>query len=501
MKRIVIFLLATIVSITLFAQTRREALLQYQANRQKALSEYTSNYRKACVEFMRKRWEAFNVEEPTALPERKEPAEPIRKRTADPVVEESANSDIADTTPAAPQPAESPKSDTTTPTVAATTPTIPTTTSTVPSTANANPVVNTSKGLKFAFYGTNCSVSFNSNHSINLLSLSESAVASAWQTLASGRFDKIYEESKAIKKQLGLNDWGYYLLVRTIADTCYGADSDKSILLQSFLLSEAGFKMRLARGDGRLRLLVSTDCQVYSRPYFKIGGGTFYLLDGKNKAARYEVCNFSIPGERPLSLKMNTLPTLTYRPVKLIRRFDKQQEIEINVLPNANLVSFLQDFPPCDWQIYASAQLSENTANSVLPALRKKIAGKTEREAAQILLSFIHNAFPYKADAQHFGTERTLFAEEVFAYKYSDCEDRSILFAQLVKRLLNLDVVLLHYPEHIATGVCFSGGAFGDSVQSNRKSYVVCDPTYVGADIGEAMPEYRNVSAKIVKID
>lgn len=55
------------------------------------------------------------------------------------------------------------------------------------------------------------------------------------------------------------------------------------------------------------------------------------------------------------------------------------------------------------------------------------MAGKGEREAAELLLHYLHRAFPYKTDEAQFGIERTLFAEEMYYYPYSDCEDRSIL--------------------------------------------------------------------------
>ena len=126
---------------------------------------------------------------------------------------------------------------------------------------------------------------------------------------------------------------------------------------------------------------------------------------------------------------------------------------------------------------------------------------KGEYDAANLLLHYLHRAFPYKTDEAQFGIERTLFAEEMYYYPYSDCEDRSILFARLVKDLLGLDVVLLYYPAHIAAAVCFKGEVKGDYMQIGAGRYVVCDPTYVGADVGDAMPDLKRVAAQVVKID
>ena len=116
-------------------------------------------------------------------------------------------------------------------------------------------------------------------------------------------------------------------------------------------------------------------------------------------------------------------------------------------------------------------------------------------------LHYLHRAFPYKTDEAQFGIERTLFAEEMYYYPYSDCEDRSILFARLVKDLLGLDVVLLYYPAHIAAAVCFKGEVKGDYMQLGNKRYVICDATYIGAGVGEAMPDLKRTPAQVVRID
>ena len=41
----------------------------------------------------------------------------------------------------------------------------------------------------------------------------------------------------------------------------------------------------------------------------------------------------------------------------------------------------------------------------------------------------------------------------------------------------------------------------GDYVQLDGRRYVVCDPTYIGADTGEAMPDLKRANARIIRID
>lgn len=99
-----------------------------------------------------------------------------------------------------------------------------------------------------------------------------------------------------------------------------------------------------------------------------------------------------------------------------------------------------------------------------------------------------------------FGVERSLFPDETFYYPYSDCEDRAILYSVLVRELLGLDVVLVHYPEHIATAVAFDEPVTGDYFEMDGRKFTVCDPTYINADIGMAMTQFKSTPATLIDL-
>lgn len=479
MRRIAAILLLLSVAAPLGAQNRREALLEYQSRRRQAYAQFRDNYREACTEFMRKRWEAFRTEAPVPLPERKEPDSPVCKRPDDTSLPKEVRipyGDIVDVPAREPSKPEGQE-------------------------PAAAPRIDASRPCRFTFYGTECSVTLKPSDRIRLASLQEGSVADAWERIAGGPYDGAAAECADLKKRLRLNDWGYYKLVWTLGDAFCGAGTDESVLVQSFLMAEAGYKVRLARGDGRLRLLLALDGQVYEHPYFRIDGQTFYLLDGAARAGSYNICNFCIPGERELSMSMPDPPLLAYAPAATAVRNDKKGGIRTEVTPNGNLLDFMEDYPPCYWDVYAATNLSDGICDLLLPPLRRATAGLGEREAADVLLKYMHRAFPYKTDKAQFGRERTLFAEEMFRFPYSDCEDRSILFAQLVRRVLSLKTVLLYYPNHIATAVCFGGPVAGNYVEIDGRRYTVCDPTYIGADVGEVMPGMEGLAARIIRID
>ena len=119
------------------------------------------------------------------------------------------------------------------------------------------------------------------------------------------------------------------------------------------------------------------------------------------------------------------------------------------------------------------------------------------------MLNFLQTAFAYKIDEQQFGREKYFFPEEVIGLPFSDCEDRSALFAWLVQHFIGYDVIGVLYNDHLATAVCFGDDAQleGKSVMFNGKRYMVCDPTYGNAAIGTVMPKFANAKYEIVKIN
>jgi hypothetical protein len=168
---------------------------------------------------------------------------------------------------------------------------------------------------------------------------------------------------------------------------------------------------------------------------------------------------------------------------------------------NQNAIRFFNTYPQTDLPVFFSGVVAAETERSLLAGLGPIIAGKSETEAVNILLRFVQTAFEYQTDDEQFGREKYFFAEEAIHFPFSDCEDRSVLFSYLVRRLTNLEVVGLLYPGHVATAVRFTGEVKGDKVMAGGKNFVVCDPTYINADIGMAMPQFKGVVPEIISVE
>ena len=474
-----------LLSVSVFAQSRTEALLRYQQRRTEALKQYQENRRAAYADYMRKRWEAYTVESPEELPMRVEPDEPVVKQPKDepsqvedlkPQEDKGAKEDKgelpggikSEITIPVPEKIEEPKEVVTTPPAK-------------------------SDGMRFNFYGAECEVAFNKKNRFTLRSIDENSVADAWLQMDNAAYDALIADSKSIKSRLELNDWGYNLLVKQVAEEICGKESNEAVVLRAYLLGESGYKMRLARGNDRLWLLVASQQQIYGRPFISVGGEKFYIFDTMPANMGLNVCNKSIDAEQALNFKMPVPPALPYVKGKSFARNNPRNGDVLNVVPNANLTAFYSQYPQCDWAIFAETSFSEMVYLQLLGPLQKMVANKGEKDALQSILTMIQYSFPYKNDAQQFGRERTFFADEMFAYMYSDCEDRSILFCRIVKDILNLDAVLLYYPEHIAAAVHLHESVEGDSVMFGNKRYMLCDPTYTGGDVGEVNHEFKGM--------
>lgn len=357
-------------------------------------------------------------------------------------------------------------------------------------------------GIQFSFYGEECVVNASLKNSLRLRGIAEKDIADGWETLARSQYQTLIEDCLAVKAECGLNDYGYLLLTRKVAaELCGGRVGNDSALLQMFILCQSGYKAKVARVGNQLELFYASDDMIYSVSYITLSGVKYYKLNassGRNEAIYTYNKDFA-NSRNTVSMSIASPQLFAGNVKKKSLQAKAYPAAKVDSQVSSDLISFYKDYPQCDFSVYAGAPVSDEIQMTVLPPLRTAIQGKKQSEAANILINFVQTAFEYQTDDDQFGYEKPFFVEELFYYPYSDCEDRSVLFAYLVKKLIGLDVVFLDYPEHIATAVHFNEEVGGDYLMVNGKKYTVCDPTYIGATIGMTMPQFKNISAKVLK--
>lgn len=366
-----------------------------------------------------------------------------------------------------------------------------------------SPVSIGEKILSVAFLGRDVFVRVPKKYHFTIPSCSSDELASAWNRLSGASYNNMLTDCISAKNDLKLCDWAYYQFIRALTEVLFGNDScSEAVMTQMYIMAQSGYKIRLASQNGRLCPLVAFDGDLYSVSYFAIEGVKYYDFTRSTKTGPVSFCDFSFPGEQCCSIYVSELPRVPYSGVK-DRKFTSSQlnSMSVSVMPNANLVRFYDSYPLCRWDVFAKASLSEEVKSQLYPVVKSAVAGMSEIEAVSVLLKFVQTAFDYKTDGEQFGREKPFFGDELFYYPFSDCEDRSILFSILVNDIVGLKVVLLNYPNHIATAVLFTDNVTGDYVIYGGRRYVICDPTYIGAPVGLSMPEMRKHTAEIILVN
>lgn len=367
--------------------------------------------------------------------------------------------------------------------------------------ATLNNTKETGTPLSVPFYGTSLKVRYQGFPSL-LSSVKEEETMQLWKRFSTTAFAPLLLDLLNHKKKMQLNDWAYFLLIKQVAQSItLFKDENSKLVFQHFLLVQSGYDVRLARVDNFLSLLLPFYQEVYSYPFLKLDGKSFYVFSNK-KLTSYSTCySYKIPQEikkyRPLSL---LLKQAVLFPVKAQPYTIRAADMEIKGEINIHTLNFYRDYPPCEISVHAGAVPDETFRLSLLNSIKKQLQEKDSVAILNKLLLWTQTGFKYQTDQKQFGYEKPFFIEENFYYPYNDCEDRSILFAWLVQQLLGMDVVLLNYPNHIATAVYINKNIPGDYISIQQKKYIICDPTFINATAGRCMLKYKEERPRVMKL-
>jgi len=368
------------------------------------------------------------------------------------------------------------------------------------------PVVGVVKGsqLKIDFYGKQILFYYDARLGNRLNArIDKEVISDYWSALSRTDYESLLTQLDAQKKSLQLNDWAYASLIHKLAAGINNNRRNESALLSWFLLAKSGYKARVAYNDTSVFLLVPSKHEMFEVSYFTFSGNRYYAVefDG-DKQQLGQV--YTYDGDYPEAMKdfdMQLTASVASSDQPEHRHLSFQFEgktYNIDVTYDRGRVKFLGSYPQLNLNLYFGSGVYRVTATPLQEQLAVNMRGMSEQQAVNFLLRFVQTALQYETDDKQFGKENYLFPEETLFYPYSDCEDRAILFAWLVKSLLNLDVIGLDYPGHVATAVHFKEAVPGDSVSYQGKLYTVTDPTYINAVAGMTMPDFKQYKPTVI---
>lgn len=358
--------------------------------------------------------------------------------------------------------------------------------------------------LEFSFYGSKIMLDYDKALVIPPPSpVSEDGIGLYWTKACKANFNGLINQMLQYKSMLGLNDWGYYQLVRETSNKISMPDPNARNLLTWFLLTRSGYRAKISFAENKTSVIIPSNQTIYGRDYLTISQVNYYFVDpiASNVIQTYardypdatRVFDFTI--DRALNLGESPL-------VKNLSFTYNDQPHQVKVTINQNVINFYKDYPLVDMNVYFDAAPERLAAESIGEALLPVLTPMTEVDKVNCLLRFVQTAFPYKVDQEQFGREKYFFAEELFFYPYSDCEDRSVLFSYLVSELLGMKVIGLGFDGHVATAVHFSdkAGVNGAYFTFRNEKFIIADPTFINAPAGLAMPQYSASQAEIIEI-
>ena len=348
--------------------------------------------------------------------------------------------------------------------------------------------------MEFDFFGK--SIGFNVEDNVKSARFyphSQTGIVSYFNTIASSDYDDLVRDIEGKSKALELNDWGVYLLVSQMSHKLF-ENQDDSKLFVWFILNKLGYDVKIGLSSKHIVLMHYSQKVIYATPSYTFSGKKFYVVSNYSKGSvgRVYTYNQSYPdATKPLDLGLKKLPNLIQNREKktlLFKQYGKEYRVSYGY--NKNMIDFMATYPQADYETYFNAPMQEATYQDIARELKGYINEKQASVAINFVLNFVQKAFKYERDQQQFGREKVMFAEETLYYDKSDCEDRAILFSYLVKELFGVGVIGVKYKDHMATALYIP--MKGDSIKAGKRRFVIADPTYINANIGQSMPKYRS---------
>lgn len=325
------------------------------------------------------------------------------------------------------------------------------------------------------------------------------AMSDFWAMMSSSQYEPTLQAINNIQRELNLDDWGGVTLWRAAVQGLQTERKSEQNLLLWFFLVKSGYDVRLGYVGADVHLFVAMKQAVYATKYIKVGEQTYYAVlasDHGDSIRSFYTYEASYPNKlKPLNIQSAATGFTKAVTAQRELKFDyKDKPIKISVPYDRQLVQYLDTFPQSEFELYFDTSGSALLRSGLLSELKKYTSTMNDEEAAEFLLTFVQQAFPYKNDEAQFGREKYFFIEESLYFPFNDCEDRSILYAWLVRELVGIKVVGLLYPGHMTTALALKNGKAGDAtIEYKGERFVIADPTYIGAPVGTAMPSYANL--------
>ncbi len=307
-----------------------------KAKYEREFKEYRDRINAEFAEYMRQTWPEYNSKPAEPVPDSPEPPAPVIK---DPDTPPSNDPIPFDEAKPAPKPVEPPQPVVPLPK--------PEPQPVKPDTPDPRPVKPNKPVFAFTFYGAKCEMPLENRHRFTLTDATENAVADGWMVLSSDEYLPAVAQCIDYRDKLHLPDWGYVRFVEQMTTAFFSPSQiNEARLMQMYILTQSGYKVRIARTGNKLVLLLPSKDTIYQYPYLKISGSRYFVIDQSIKRASFYVFNREFPKEQDFSLRITEQPAFPVSktsPRHLQSKRNKELTADISV--NKWLITFYNDYP------------------------------------------------------------------------------------------------------------------------------------------------------------
>jgi hypothetical protein len=354
-------------------------------------------------------------------------------------------------------------------------------------------------------YGHHISVEVNPDvftAAINYTS-SENAQISLARLIQMSETDSLYTQLINIKKQFGMDDMAFVLMLKKVNDKIWpkASASFKNLVILA-TLHKHGVDMIAGYSKGDITVYARTNFLIDNCLFIQRGNKIYYDLSFDQRKNVSEEVSLTLPEQsRSLPLVMNMLapPSFNAKTDKHITPFEYDGFMYyFTTRTNASLTAYYRELPTISINtVYLNYGVSEQVRQSLVKEMKRAVKDMRTDVAVDFILKFTQFAYDYRKDEQVYGVEKFSFPEETLSNRFSDCEDKAMLFATLIHEVLGLKSVALYYKDaqHINVAIQSWDSKIGGNIQFNNENYIVCEPTYKGFAIGQ-----NSISTNVAKL-
>lgn len=342
--------------------------------------------------------------------------------------------------------------------------------------------------------------------------LTHTAIEQFYSSLSLLPYGNLVENLLAFKKEKQLDDWLFYQLIRTTAESISPKKENyhRYTLYKWFLLNQTGYSAVARLRKDTLLLYVQSNENVYDIPSMLYNQEQYICLNyhdyGNNidfKQGRFQDIKVMAQhiAAKGFSYKINRMPDFnpeSYE-VKPIQFAYGQRNYEFKVKVNKSINKLFNNYPSVEYAMQFTAPLSSATYQSLIPALKQTVAKMNQKKGVDYLMHLTRSSFAFENDASLYGKDKRFSPEQTLFSEYSDCEDRAAFFFYLVKEIYNLPMIVLSYPQHVTVAIQFDTPQ-GNPIVYKGNQYSVCEPTpqFKNLKIGQGIPSLKKEAFEVV---